>query len=318
MLLVCERLTGSCEVQYGRLAAPQHTNRVAAQQMTTLAFRVPATTRRRLAAAIVLGCLAVGAWAASVDRMDAMGMEGRFSVGSLGFFVALWVLMMAAMMFPSVWPAVAVYGLVARQRVAAHPWGGVRSSAFVAGYLGAWTAFGLVAFALLGLARSAGLDTFSNDALARSTVAPVALAAALYELAPFKQACLRHCRGPLSFFLEHWRDGARGAVEMGARHGAYCVGCCWMLMFVLLAVGLMSITWMAVVSLAIAVEKLAPARWTRLANVVLIVGLVAVAVIALVKPSWLPGVGADMGSGGGDEMTNSIGIGGEHGLAIGG
>src|SRR5205823_1935216 len=153
-------------------------------------------------------------------RMNEMG--GRFSVGSLGFFVVLWVLMMAGMMFPSVWPAVALYGLVIRRRASAGAHSLGRSAAFVAGYVGSWTAFGLGAFGLLAIARVAGLDSLSGVELARYVVAPVAFAAALYQVVPVKQACLSHCRGPLSFFLEHWRDGARGAVVMGSRHGAYC------------------------------------------------------------------------------------------------
>lgn len=265
--------------------------------MSTLAPNVSRGSVRRVVTAVVLGCLAVGAWSASVDAMSGMGMGGRFSAGSLGFFVVLWVLMMAAMMFPSVWPAVSVYGLVVRRRAAgAHALG--RLAAFVAGYLASWTALGLCAFAVLAAARTGGLDTLSKVDLARFVVGPAALAAAVYQIAPFKQACLRHCRGPLSFFLEHWRDGVRGALQMGARHAGYCVGCCWMLMLVLLALGVMSVTWMAVVSVAIAVEKLAPAVWARLASSALTVGLAALAFVALMKPSWLPGVGGMAGSGG--------------------
>lgn len=254
-----------------------------------------------MATAIVLGCLTIGAWSASVGRMNGMDMGGRFSVGSLGFFVVLWVLMMAAMMFPSVWPAVAMYGLVIRRRASTGSHSLARSATFVTGYVGAWTAFGLSAFGLLAVARTAGLDTLSNEELSRYVVAPAALAGALYQVAPFKQACLRHCRGPFSFFLEHWREGARGAFVMGARHGAYCVGCCWMLMLVLVALGVMSVTWMVVVSFAIAVEKLAPAGWARHASGVLTVGLATLALVALVKPSWLPGVGGIDGGGGVDD-----------------
>jgi predicted metal-binding membrane protein len=263
--------------------------------MSTLAPNISQTSRRRVATALVLGCLATGAWAASLDRMGGMRMGERFSVGSVGFFVVLWVLMMSAMMFPSVWPALAMYGLVIRRRSSAGARSVGRSATFVAGYLASWTAFGLVAFGLLVVARVAGLDRLSDDELARYVVAPVAFAGALYQVVPFKQVCLRHCRGPLSFFMQHWREGARGALVMGARHGGYCVGCCWMLMLVLLALGVMSVTWMAVVALAIAVEKLAPARWARPASGLLAAGLVALALVAIVKPSWLPGVGPDLG-----------------------
>jgi predicted metal-binding membrane protein len=259
---------------------------------------VPAASSRapqRLIVALVLGALATGAWVASVDRMDGMEMSSRFSVGSVGFFVVLWILMMAAMMFPSVWPAVSMHALVIRRQAGEGTRRLGRSTAFVAGYLGLWTAFGLVAFALLAIARSAGLDTVSDDDLARYGVAPIALAAALYQAVPLKQVCLKHCRGPLSFFLQHWRQGIRGALAMGLRHGTYCVGCCWLLMLVLLALGVMSITWMVVVSIAIAVEKLSPARLARGASGLLTAGLVGLAVVALAKPSWLPGIGTGMG-----------------------
>ena len=287
--------------------------------MSSSALTVTPATRRRLAAALVLGALAIVAWVASVDRMDGMEMGSRFSVGSLGFFVVLWVLMMAAMMFPSVWPAVAMHGMVIRRRAESGAPTAGGSVAFVAGYLGAWTAFGLLAFGLLAAARAAGLDTLSDAELARYGVAPIALAAAVYQVLPLKQVCLKHCRGPLSFFLGHWRDGVGGALRMGLRHGAYCVGCCWLLMLVLLALGVMSITWMAVVSVAIAVEKLAPLRWARLATGALTVGLLTLAAVALVRPSWLPGVGGmgDMGSGGQDNGGMSHGQMGGGGMSNG-
>lgn len=270
--------------------------------MSTVNFSFTSLSRRRATTAAMLGGLAVAAWVATADRMSGMDMGGHFTAGSFGFFVALWVVMMAAMMFPSVWPAVAMFGLVVRRRGPAEQAAHGRSTCFVLGYLASWTVFGLIAFALLALARSSGLDDLSNTELARYVVAPVALAAALYQVVPFKQGCLKHCRGPLSFFLAHWRDGRRGAFAMGSRHGAYCVGCCWMLMVVLLAVGVMSLAWMALVSLAIAVEKLAPARWSRFASGALAVGLVALALVALVRPSWLPGLNGD---GGVDEMTGA-------------
>lgn len=261
--------------------------------MSTLSFTPTPVVIRRTVVAGVLGALAVGAWFASIDRMHGMTMGSRFTVGSFGFFVVLWVLMMAAMMFPSVWPAVAVYGLVLRRRAA----GGaalLRSGLFVSGYLISWTLFGLAAFGLLALARTSGLETLSTDDIARYGVAPVALAAAAYQVAPIKRTCLNHCRGPLSFFMQHWRDGARGALAMGTRHGAYCVGCCWLLMVVLLALGVMSVTWMVIVSAAIAVEKLTPARLRLAGSGLLTAGLIVLGVVALVRPSWLPGVNAGM------------------------
>ena len=249
-----------------------------------------ATARRRIATATVLGVLAVVAWVASVRQMNGMGMDDRFSVGSFGFFVGLWVVMMAAMMFPSVWPTLSLYGTIMRNRATTGARAGVASGAFVVGYLASWTAYGLLAFGALEIASRSGLGGLSDVELARHVVAPVAFAAALYQLAPLKQACLRHCRGPFSFLLAHWRDGLAGAVRMGAFHGGYCVGCCWMLMLVLLAAGLMSVTWMAIVSVAIAVEKLTPIRSTWLPSTLLGVGLAALGLLALIRPTLLPGV----------------------------
>jgi predicted metal-binding membrane protein len=249
------------------------------------------TARRRIATATVFGALAVVAWLASVRQMRGMGMDDRFSVGSFGFFVGLWVVMMAAMMFPSVWPTLSLYGMIMRNRATTGARAGVASAAFVGGYLASWTAYGLVAFGALEVASRTGLGGLTDVHLARYVVAPVALAAALYQLAPLKQACLRHCRGPFSFLLAHWRDGLRGAARMGAIHGGYCVGCCWMLMLVLLSVGLMSITWMAIVSIAIAVEKLTPTRSTWLPSSLLGIGLAALGLVALIRPTLLPGVG---------------------------
>jgi predicted metal-binding membrane protein len=280
--------------------------------MSTLPLTTSPAARRRLLVAGVLGALAVGAWLASLARMESMDMGSRFSVGSLGFFVVLWVLMMAAMMFPSVWPAVSMYGLVVRQRAVPAARSLVSSTAFVSGYLAAWTAFGIVAFGVLAVARAAGLDSLSDSELARYGVAPAAFAAAAYQVVPVKRVCLEHCRGPLSFFLRHWRDGIRGAATMGLRHGAFCVGCCWLLMLVLLAIGVMSVTWMVIVSIAIALEKLTPQRWARLASTGLAAGLVALAVVALARPSWLPGVGGmgGMGDGNGGHGDGGMGTGG--------
>ena len=270
--------------------------------MSTVNSGFTLVARRRAASALILAGLALAAWAASAGRMSGMEMGGRFSVGSFGFFVTLWVVMMAAMMFPSVWPAVAVFGLVSRRRVSEGSGTLGRSTSFVLGYLASWTIFGLVAFVALALTRRVGLDELSDTELARYVVAPLALVAAAYQFAPFKQACLRKCRGPLSFFLDEWRDGVRGAVAMGSRHGSYCVGCCWMLMVVLLAVGVMSVAWMAIIAIAIAIEKLAPPRWSRFASGALAAGLVTLALVALLKPSWLPGL---EGNGGG--MTEMVG-----------
>ncbi len=235
----------------------------------------------------ILLALAVLAWVAATRQMRGMSMGDRFDPGAFAVFIALWVVMMAAMMFPSVWPAVGLHGSMMRHRAGrgAPLVGG--SSAFVGGYLLAWTAFGIASFGVLVLASRA-LAGVSDASIARLLVIPVALAGAVYQFTPLKQACLHHCRGPLDLFMRHWRDGRRGALTMGARHGSYCVGCCWLLMGLMLAVGLMSVVWMAIVAGAITLEKLVPGP-DRLVRAVVAAGFLLVAAIALVDPGLLPG-----------------------------
>jgi len=210
----------------------------------------------------LLFALAALAWWSTADRMQSM--MGTRDLGTLGWFVGVWVVMMAAMMFPSVAPTVALYARMSRKRVAPF--------VFTAGYLVTWALPGLLAY---GLWR-----TGSFDGTRRWLVGGTLLLAAAYELTPLKYVCLSKCRSPFGFLVGAWRDGYRGALEMGARHGAWCVGCCWALMAALFALGVMSIAWMAFVALLIAAEKLLP--WRRVATygvavTLLVLGLVSLA-----------------------------------------
>jgi len=207
---------------------------------------------------------------------------------SVGLFLVTWVVMMAAMMFPSVAPMVATFvsvqrGRVARQMPAAR--GG--TALFVAGYLLAWSAIGL-AVAALPVVGDLADPMFWHDN-ARWLVAGTLTAAAVYEVTPWKQACLRKCQGPMGFVVHSWRNGHRGALRMGLEHGAWCVGCCWALMAGLVALGLMSVPWMALIALLIAVEKMLP--WRRAGT-----GMVTAALLGLAAGAALtPGlVGAGM------------------------
>lgn len=164
-------------------------------------------------------------------------------------FLGIWVAMMAAMMAPSVYPALRLFAVARESRrsfgIAPAPvW------LFGAGYLAVWTAFGVPAYALL---HSAPMGMFPPRAQGAAVII-----AGLYQLTRWKAACLTHCRSPLEFLMHAWRDGRTGAVVMGAHHGAYCVGCCWGLMLVLLAVGAMNLLWMAAVAGVIFVEKIVP------------------------------------------------------------
>ena len=242
---------------------------------------------------LVLG--AVPLWALSVWWMQAMDMQGRFDAGAFAPFLLLWVVMMGAMMLPSVAPAVGVHRRVMRRRAR----GGANvtgwSAAFVTGYLAAWTAVGVVAFVALQL-LSATLGDLSDADLASRLIAPTALVAAVYQATPLKRTCLRRCRSPFDFLLSRWREGRGGALRMGAEHGAYCVGCCVLLMAVLVAFGAASVTWMALVAAAIAGEKLLPPRLLA-GGMALAVALAVLALVALVEPSLLPGIDGmgDMG-----------------------
>jgi len=159
-------------------------------------------------------------------------------------------------------------------------------SLFVAGYFVTWTAFGLLAYGLFVGVRSLSIGALGWSEGGPYVAGAVLLAAAIYELTPAKDACLRRCRGPLDFIMEHWREGPVGALRMGAVHGAWCVGCCWGLMATLFALGVMSITWMLLVAALIAAEKLLPrpAR-VRQATAAL---LIALAVGVAAWPSHVP------------------------------
>lgn len=254
----------------------------------------PARDRRRARAELPLAgaliALAAAAWWLSDRRMS--GMSGSsLELGSLGFYVTVWIVMMAAMMFPSIAPMVVVYDrLRSARRARDDDAPGVEATAlFVAGYLVTWTAAGLVAYALIAAGRSLEVEALAWERLGNEAVAAVVLAGAAYQLTPLKEVCLSHCRGPFSFVLEHWRGGRAGALRMGTLHGGWCVGCCWALMATLFALGIMSVGWMALVAALIAIEKLLPAAASRTVAVVLL----ALGLAILLAPDAVPGVGGD-------------------------
>lgn len=242
---------------------------------------VRAVLRRGEAAAVValLGVASM-AWLITDLRMAGMDAGPWTDPGSFGFYVSAWVVMMAAMMLPSALPMVLVFGRLERARSAS----AAATSAFIVGYLVVWVASGLVAYAALKAGQAGGI--FAWDRSGRPMAAGALLAAALYEMTPLKTRCLRKCRSPLGFLLSSWRDRLRGAFAMGTRHGAWCLGCCWALMVALFALGVMSLTWMLVVSGLIAAEKLLP--WRRVATAGVSVVLVVLATGVAVAPASVP------------------------------
>jgi predicted metal-binding membrane protein len=233
--------------------------------------------------------LAAVAWAITSEQMAGMDAGPGTDPGSLGFFLGIWVVMMAAMMFPSIAPMVLMFARMQegrRDREAGVPAG--LTTLFVGGYLVSWAAAGLVGYALFELSRAAFGSTFAWDDAGPYLAGGIILAAAVYQLTPLKDVCLRNCRSPLMFLMNHAKPGRIGAVRMGVEHGGYCVGCCWMLMAALFALGVMSLGWMAFIAALIAVEKLLPRR--ELANGGIAVLLLVLGLSVAFVPGSVPGL----------------------------
>jgi len=210
--------------------------------------------------------------------------------GALGFYVGAWVVMMAAMMFPSIAPMVIAYARIQGRR---REQGKTRSGPlavglFVAGYLVSWTIFGLAAYWLIQLGRSLSIDALGWDSAGPYMAGGVIFAAAVYQLTAAKDVCLRKCRTPLHFVLGYWKPGYVGALRMGLEHGGWCVGCCWALMAALFALGVMSLGWMAFAAALIAVEKLLP--WKAVANRSIAILLAVLGLAVAFAPEHVPGL----------------------------
>jgi len=178
------------------------------------------------------------------------GSLTRFSLTAL-----MWAVMMIGMMLPSAMPMILLFAAVQR-RHAARPARAV--TIFVAGYLLVWGGFSLLAAALQQLLAGAMLLSGTMALVEPWTGGLLFLVAGLYELSPLKGRCLDRCRGPLAFITGHWRPGLTGAFRMGVAHGAYCLGCCWALMLLLFAGGVMNLIWVAALAALVLVQKVAP------------------------------------------------------------
>ena len=278
----------------------------AARVIPTRAGRSP-LDRAQLGLLGVLLALAVVAWLVTDDRMGGMESTPGMTLGGLGLYVTVWVVMMAAMMFPSVAPTVLMYDRLRdghRERGKGAP--ADATALFVAGYLLVWTLAGLTAYGLIELVRAIDPAVLAWDEAGRYVTGGVIVTAGVYQLTPLKEACLTKCRSPMMFLAERWRHGRLGALDLGVRHGAWCLGCCWALMAALFAVGVMSLGWMALIAAFIAGEKLLPwpaAARATVAVLLLVLGL-GVAFFAADVPGFSePGSGMlDAGGGQGDGM----------------
>ena len=251
----------------------------------------PGTTIERSRAALIgaLLLLAVIGWTVTDERMHGMDAGPGTDLGTLGFYLTAWVVMMAAMMFPSIWPMVVMYTRVQqgkRDRGQEVPIGA--TALFVAGYLITWAAAGLLGYAIFEAAQSLSIDAFSWDEGGPYLAGGIVAAAGIYQLTPLKDVCLTKCRSPLGFLLTAWRPGRLGALRMGLEHGGWCVGCCWALMAALFALGVMSVGWMVFIAALIATEKLAP--WKAVANRGIAVVLLALGLAVAIAPERVPGL----------------------------
>jgi predicted metal-binding membrane protein len=248
---------------------------------------LPGVVQLGLVALLVV--LAGFAWLITSDQMAGMDAGPGTDPGSLGFFIGVWVVMMAAMMFPSIAPMVVMHARIQEGRRERGERVGVGATAmFVCGYLVAWTAVGLLGYGLYQLGEAVWGDAFSWDNAGPYLAGGIVLGAAAYQLTPMKDVCLRHCRSPLMFLLKYWRPGRSGALRMGAIHGGWCVGCCWALMAALFALGVMSLGWMAFIAGLIALEKLLPSK--ALANRGIAVLLLALGLAVAFTPESVPGL----------------------------
>jgi predicted metal-binding membrane protein len=205
------------------------------------------------------------------DLMDVSGWAT-----SLPLFVTMWVVMMVAMMFPAVSPVVLLFDRWRRSRERSV----ATTIAFVAGYLIIWGVVGVFVFAAI-VALDLQIDSSSTTAF--RVGGAVLVGAGIYQLTPLKRVCLKQCRSPLSLIMEHAQllgEGVRGPLQVGLMHGGWCIGCCWALMAVLVALGVMHLGWMAAVAAVILAEKVLPGERVT-SNVIGGVLLAAGAVVAV-------------------------------------
>jgi predicted metal-binding membrane protein len=245
-----------------------------------------------LAVLVGLSVLAWGLviWQSVTMRTPSMGgsmsPQASLTMGmGAALFLAIWVAMMIAMMFPASAPMVLMFHAISagkRQRAQAY----VPTWVFLLGYLVVWSLAGVVAFAF-----ASGLDQLaSQSAWLMSNTSRIGgvvlIATGLYQLSPLKNSCLGKCRTPTQFIMTSWRDGYAGALRMGIEHGAYCLGCCWLLFVLLFLFGMMNIAAMAVLTILIFAEKVLPVG--RRVSTIAGVALVAYGALVVVVPGLLP------------------------------
>ncbi len=210
---------------------------------------------------------AIGSWAwlglmigdmSNIPGMASMMMSPRLITPGMvfGLFV-MWAVMMAAMMLPTATPMVIAFArMEGGNRMQGRSW--LPVATFCAGYVVVWSGFSIGAAALQAVLTSLALMSPMMMKATAPVSAAILIAVGLYQFTPWKQSCLRLCRSPMSFLLTRWRNGPLGAFRMGLSHGVYCVGCCWALMGVLFAVGVMNTAWIVAITAYVLLEKVMP------------------------------------------------------------
>ena len=248
----------------------------------------PLSVQRNVILGLLLA-LAAGAWAVLVWQSADADMDMTMASSTMGLraplFLAIWVAMMVAMMFPTAAPMILIFHKVQagkRQRGDTF----VSTWVFVAAYILVWTLAGVAAYAGALAAEAIALRAALSPATAARIGGAVLILAGIYQLTPLKDLCLSKCRTPITFIMTSWRDGAVGALRMGLLHGAYCLGCCWLLFVILFPLGIMNIAAMAVITLIVFAEKTVP--WGRLAPRATAAALVAYGAVVIAAPQLLP------------------------------
>jgi predicted metal-binding membrane protein len=227
------------------------------------------------------------------DVMDMPGMDVGLSAGAISdplvdflLLAAMWAVMMLGMMLPAAAPTILLFAALERKRSLAPPSSG-RTPFFTAGYFVAWFAFSAIAAAAQETLSQIGwLSTMEMATTSSMLGGALFVVAGLYEFSPLKYSCLSHCRSPLEWLPHHYRPGATGALRMGIEHGLYCLGCCWVLMLLLFAVGVMNLLWIAALAAIVLAQKILPGgrHLARFAGAALVV----CGVVLMARPLFSP------------------------------
>jgi predicted metal-binding membrane protein len=202
--------------------------------------------------------LSLAAWLAMLVLMGSMDEGPGTPLHGLTAYLIGWIVMLTAMMLPSELNYIGAFSAVLRARIKTSGARPALMLSFIAGYAIAWIGYGLAAYLLDWAVRAIRPGVISWDHAGPYLAGAVLIVAGLYQVSSLKHACLSGCRSPLSFFARYWKPGKFGSLVMGAHHGLVCVGCCWALMAVMFAVGVMSLTWMALLTVFMFAEKMLP------------------------------------------------------------